>query len=82
MNYLIGRARNAALETRARLLRWINGALGSVFAAVSAAYATYPDSVQAFLKSIPERLIFPAAILFVLFVHAALKHPKDGKDAS
>ena len=82
MNNILARVRSAALETRARIVLWINGALGSLFTAASAAYAAYPDSVKAFIKSVPEWLVFPAAVGFFLFIHSALKHPKDGKDAS
>ena len=82
MYSILARVRSAALETRARIVRRINAASASVFTAASAAYAAYPDSVKAFLRQIPEWLVFPAAVGFFLFIHSALKHPKDGKDAS
>ena len=66
-----------------RVVAWLNGVSASAFAAVSAAYAAYPDSTKAFLKQLPEWLIFPAAVAFFAFIHHALKKAKgDGKDAA
>ena len=59
-----------------RLVNWANRLFASVFAAISAAYAAYPESVKAFLKAIPEWAVFPAAVAVFLFINHALKRAK------
>lgn len=56
-----------------KAVKGLNASMASVFTAVSAAYAAYPDSVKGFLKQLPEWLIFPAAVGFFWFVHHAIK---------
>lgn len=60
-----------------RFVKWINGLFASVFAAASAAYATYPDSVKSFVKSLPEWAIFPAGVAVFLVINHALKRAKN-----
>ena len=59
------------------VVAWLNRAFASVFAAVSAAYAAYPDSVKAALKQIPEWAVFPAAVAAFLLINHALKRAKS-----
>ena len=82
MNYILSRVREAGHDAWLRAVAWLNKAFASMFAAISAAYAAYPDSVKAFVKQVPEWAVFPAAIAVFLFINHALKRAKDGKDAS
>jgi hypothetical protein len=61
-----------------RVVSWANKLFASVFAAISAAYAAYPESVKAFLKAIPEWAVFPAAVGVFIFINHALKQAKKG----
>ena len=67
-----------ARDTWLRMVAWTNKAFASMFAAISAAYAAYPDSVKAFVKSVPEWAVFPAAVAVFLFINHALKRAKAG----
>jgi ABC-type proline/glycine betaine transport system permease subunit len=59
-----------------RAVDWVNKLFASVFAAISAAYAAYPESVKAFLKQVPEWAVFPAAVAVFIFINHALKQAK------
>lgn len=60
-----------------RVVDWLNKLFASVFAAISAAYAAYPDSVKGFVKSLPEWAIFPAAVGVFVLINHALKRAKN-----
>lgn len=54
----------------------LNKLFASLFAAASAAYAAYPDSVKGMISSLPKWAIFPAAVGVFLFINHALKRAK------
>jgi hypothetical protein len=58
-----------------RVVSWANKLFASVFAAISAAYAAYPESVKAFLKQVPEWAVFPARSR----VHFHQSRPEEGE---
>lgn len=74
---LLDRIEAAGRDAWLRVIKWINGIFASVFAAASAAYATYPDSVKSFVKALPEWAIFPAGIAVFLVINHALKRAKN-----
>ena len=74
---LLDRVEAMGRDAWLRLVKWINGCAASLFTAISAAYAAYPDSTKAFLKQLPEWLVFPAAVAFFWLIHHALKRAKD-----
>lgn len=73
MNWLLQRLASDGKNAWLRLVGWLNGLSASLFTAISAAYAAYPDSTKEFLKHLPAWLIFPAAVAFFAFIHHALK---------
>jgi hypothetical protein len=74
----LDRLESAGRDAWLKAVSGINKAFASVFAAASAAYAAYPDSVKSFVKSLPEWAIFPAAVGVFLFINHALKRAKTG----
>jgi hypothetical protein len=73
---ILDRIEAAGRDAWLRAVAWANKLFASLFAAISAAYAAYPDSVKGFLKQVPEWAVFPAAIAVFLFINHALKRAK------
>jgi hypothetical protein len=59
-----------------RLLKWINGSLASITAAIAAAYAARPDAVKWLLNEVPVWAYFICAVPFFAIVNHALKRAK------
>jgi hypothetical protein len=74
---ILDRIEAAGRDAWLRFVKWLNGIALSLIGAVGSAYSTYPDSTKAFLRQLPEWLVFPAAIVFCLVINHALKRAKN-----
>lgn len=74
---VLDRIEAAGRDAWLRVVGWLNKLFGSIFAAISAAYVAYPESVKSFIKQVPEWAIFPAAVAVFLFINHAIKRAKD-----
>lgn len=74
---ILDRIEAAGRDAWLRFVKWINGSLAALTAAVVAAYKTYPDAVKHFAENVPWWLAVPGMVSFFLVVNHALKRAKD-----